>query len=125
MVTRMGFSDKLGDVDLDSMYNRLSSETKKQIEGEVRRLVNEARTRANKLLTERRDELDILAKALVEYEVLNADEIRRVLKGEKLPNKLSSTPRTPIKVPELKPLVKAKDVPVRMTVVEEKSEDAE
>jgi ATP-dependent metalloprotease len=100
MVTQFGFSDLLGDVDLDSNYNKLSSETKLKIEGEVRRLVDEARERARKLLEGKRKELDMLAKALVEYEVLNLEETQKVLRGEKLP-KLTSTPRTPIKLPEL------------------------
>ena len=96
----MGFSDILGDVDLDSNYNRLSSETKQQIEHEVRRIVDESRQRARKILTEKRKELDILAKALVEYEVLNLEEMQKVLKGEKL-QKMTSTPKVAIKLPEL------------------------
>ena len=100
MVTQLGFSDLLGDVDLDTHYNQLSSETKQKIEHEVQRLVDDGRKRATKLLTEKRKELDILANALVEYEVLNLDEIQRVLKGEKL-QKVSALASMPIKVPEL------------------------
>jgi len=100
MVTQLGFSDLLGDVDLDTHYNQLSSETKQKIEHEVQRLVDDGRKRATKLLTEKRKELDILANALVEYEVLNLDEIQRVLKGEKL-QKVGALANVPIKVPEL------------------------
>ena len=100
MVTQMGMSDVLGNVDLRSEYADLSSETKQKIEQEVRRLVEEGRQRATKLLTERRKELDILAKALVEYEVLNLDEMNRVLKGEKL-KKLAVLPKSPIMIPEI------------------------
>ncbi len=100
MVTQMGMSDVLGNVDLHSEYADLSSETKQKIEQEVRRLVEEGRQRATKLLTEKRKELDILAKALVEYEVLNLDEMNRVLKGEKL-KKLAVLPKSPIMIPEI------------------------
>ena len=100
MVTRNGFSDLLGNVNLDLNYNQLSGETKRKIEHEVQRLLDEGRQQATKLLTERRKELDILAKALVEYEVLSLEEINRVLKGEKL-QKLSISAGTPIKLPEL------------------------
>ena len=100
MVTQLGMSDVLGNVDLKSDYADLSSETKQQIEREVRRLVEEGRQRATKILTEKRKELDILAKALVEYEVLNLDEMNRVLKGEKL-KKLTVLPKTPITMPEI------------------------
>ena len=100
MVTQMGFSELLGDVDLDSNEYRLSGDTKQKIENEVRRIIDESRQRAQKILTERRKELDLLANALVEYEVLNLEEIQKVLKGEKLA-KLGSTPKSPIKLPEL------------------------
>ncbi|KAI9770464.1 MAG: hypothetical protein M1840_003350 [Geoglossum simile] len=100
MVTQMGMSDELGNVDLNSNYDRLSSETKQHIEKEVRRLVEEGRERATKLLNSKRKELDLLAEALVEYESLNKDEMERVVKGEKLPDRLSSIPTVPLKLPE-------------------------
>ncbi|KAH0559183.1 hypothetical protein GP486_004279 [Trichoglossum hirsutum] len=99
MVTQMGMSDELGNVDLDSNYDRLSSETKQNIEKEVRRLVEEGRQRATKLLNSKRKELDLLAEALVEYESLNKDEMERVVKGEKLPDRPSSIPTMPLKLP--------------------------
>lgn len=100
MVTQMGMSESFGNIDLYSEYQNLSSETKQQIETEVRRILEEGRVRAHKVLIERRRDLDVLAKALVEYEVLNADEMRRVLKGEKL-QKLTSLPKIPIKLPDI------------------------
>lgn len=99
MVTKMGMSELLGNMDY-SDYNQLSSDTKQQIEREVRRILEEGRQRATKILTDRRRDLDVLAKALVEYEVLTAEELRRVLKGEKLP-KLTIPPYVPIKLPEI------------------------
>lgn len=99
MVTKMGMSELLGNMDY-SDYNQLSSDTKQQIEHEVRRILEDGRQRATKILTDRRRDLDILAKALVEYEVLTADELGRVLKGEKLP-KLTIPPHVPIKLPEI------------------------
>lgn len=101
MVTSFGFSDTLGDVDLNSNYARLSSETKQQIEGEVRRIIEESRQRATKLLMTRRKELEIIANALVEYEVLDLSEMQQILRGEKLA-KLRSGVGIPIKLPEIK-----------------------
>lgn len=100
MVTQLGMSDKLGNVDLAHDLDHLSSETKQQIESEVRRFIEEGRIRATTLLTEKRKELDILAKALVEYEVLSLDEMERVLKGEKL-KKMTSMSKMPLKLPEI------------------------
>ncbi|KAJ5168343.1 Mitochondrial inner membrane i-AAA protease supercomplex subunit YME1 [Penicillium canariense] len=99
LITQFGYSKKLGNVDLSTNYNRLSSETKQEIEAEVRRLVEEARARATKILTEKRNELEILTRALIEYETLTKDEMEQVLRGEKL-DKISLSPSAPIKLPE-------------------------
>ena len=93
-------SDTLGNIDLASNYRLHSSETKAKIEGEVRRLVEEGRQRAMKLLSENRNELDMIAKALMEYEVLSLEEVNKILKGEKL-SKLSSKSAAPLKLPDL------------------------
>ncbi|KAF2860703.1 ATP-dependent metallopeptidase Hfl [Piedraia hortae CBS 480.64] len=100
MVTKAGMSEKLGNIDLASDYNRLSTQTKEAIESEVRRLVEEGRERARKLLSSRREELDRLAHALVEYETLSKAEMEKVVRGEKLPDRISVDSKTPIKVPE-------------------------
>lgn len=93
-------SETLGQADLASYYESLSSETKQQIEHEVRKLLDESHQRATKVLNERRKELDIIAKSLVDYEVLSLDEVQRVLKGEKL-QKSRSLPSIPLKLPEI------------------------
>ena len=100
MITAYGMSSKLGPVDLHSKYNSLSTETRLLIESEVRSMIESAHLRATNLLNTHRDELDILAKALVEYEVLSLDEIKRVLKGEKL-QKLKAGKNAPMAVPEI------------------------
>jgi ATP-dependent metalloprotease len=100
MVTSYGFSDLLGDVDYRSTYEHVSPETRRLIDNEVRRLIEEAKANARKILTERRHELDLLAKALVQYETLDKDEIVKVVKGEKLPDRLMAAPGAQIKIPE-------------------------
>lgn len=100
MVTSYGMSDLLGQADLATNYSHLSSETKQQIEGEVRRILDESRQRTTKLLNERRKELDSIAKGLVDYEVLTLEEVQKVLKGEKL-KKMASTASIPLKLPEI------------------------
>ena len=94
MVTRWGFSDELGTV----MYGEnqeevflgysmgrqqnISEETSQKIDGEVRRLVEAGLNEARRILTEKRDHLETLAKGLIEYETLSGDEIIGLLKGE-------------------------------------------
>jgi ATP-dependent metalloprotease len=99
MVTQFGMSSKLGNVDLNSNHNLLSSETKQLIESEVRRTIEEARVRATILLKERRNELELLAKALIDYETLDKEEAYKVIKGEKLEGK-PVMPEGSIKLPE-------------------------
>lgn len=99
LVTEYGYSKKLGNVNLQHNYQHLSSETKQEIESEVRRLVNEGSSRAAAILTERRKELELLANALIEYETLTKEEMEKVLKGEKI-EKLESFSKSPVKLPD-------------------------
>ncbi|KAF2465490.1 cell division protease ftsH [Lindgomyces ingoldianus] len=99
MVTMWGFSDLLGNVDFNSNYDQLSPDTKRLIDNEVRRLIDEAKDSAKQCLLKHRKELDVLAQALVQYETLDKEEILKVLKGEKLPDRLMSMPDTLIKLP--------------------------
>ncbi|KAF2674840.1 intermembrane space AAA protease IAP-1 [Microthyrium microscopicum] len=100
MVTQLGMSPAIGNVDLHSDYGRLPPETKQLIWQEVKRLIDESRDRAEALLHAKRKELDRLANALVEYETLGKDEMEIVIRGEKLPETLKGIPDTPIKLPE-------------------------
>src|ERR1700760_3689892 len=93
MVTRWGFSDELGTV----MYGEhqeevflgysmgrqqnISESTSQKIDSEVRRLVETGLAHATEILTTRRDDLETLAKGLLEYETLTGDEIFGLLKG--------------------------------------------
>lgn len=103
MVTRCGMSPELGNVDLDSNYEQLSTSTKQVIETEVRNLIEAGRARAEKLLRDRRKELDLLAQALLKYETLNQDEAFRVVKGETLDDRPTVTPVGKFKLPEQRP----------------------
>ena len=84
MVTQLGMSDNIGNIDLSSLYKELSTETRQRIEDEVRSMIDTSYVRATQLLRTKRKELDLLANALVEYEVLDLKEVQQILKGEKL-----------------------------------------
>ncbi|KAJ2727044.1 hypothetical protein GGI07_000162 [Coemansia sp. Benny D115] len=82
MVSQFGMSDNIGLVAYSSEeQDRLSAQGKSAIEREVRALNEASNDRVMKLLTEHREELDRLAKALVEYETLDKNEIERAVKG--------------------------------------------
>jgi ATP-dependent metalloprotease len=110
MVTRFGMSPELGNVDLASNHETLSTATKQLVESEVRRLIEEGRIRATVLLQSKRKELDYLAKALVDYETLNREEAFKVIKGEKLEGKMIM-PAGNIKIPALGPSPVGGDLP--------------
>ena len=105
MVTRFGMSDALGPVSYGenqeevflghsvSRTQNVSEATAQKIDSEVRRIVDETYTRAKQILTDRIEDLHVLAKGLLEYETLTGDEIKGLLKGER-------PVRTPYEDPE-------------------------
>jgi cell division protease FtsH len=107
MVTRWGMSDALGplqyaeadeEVFLGYSVNRqknMSNETAQAIDKEIRRVVEQGYDRAKSVLNEHRDELETLAKALLEYETLSGDEIKTVLEGGSIDRGSTSKPTIP------------------------------
>ena len=93
MVLRWGMSDVVGNIDYAEAAEgyqgntggfSVSAETKRAIEQEVKRLIDEGYETARKILIERQEDWERLAKGLLEYETLTGDEIRKVIAGEKL-----------------------------------------
>ncbi|KAF8077949.1 ATP-dependent peptidase [Lyophyllum atratum] len=85
MVKQWGFS-KLGPVFYDDRDENLSPQRKEEIEEEVTKIVRGGEARAMALLTERLEELHRLARALVEHETLDSEEVKKVIKGEQIRN---------------------------------------
>ncbi|CAJ0552905.1 Ff.00g009830.m01.CDS01 [Fusarium sp. VM40] len=98
MVTLFGMSSVLGPVEYGRRYENLSSETKATIEGEVQKTIRKSYEDVRKLLTDKRGELDLLAKALVKYETLDKSEVEKVIRGESLPGR-AVAPKGPMKMP--------------------------
>lgn len=108
MVTRWGLSEALGTVSYGenqdevflgmsvSRTQNASEATVQKIDTEIRRFVENGYNEATRILTEKRADLEALAKGLLEFETLSGDEIQDLLKGKK-PNRESvlepSTPR--------------------------------
>lgn len=85
MVTQYGMSAKLGPMAVAAEdWDTLSPETRSQIDAEIQSLLEASRQRATAILQRHRGELDRLAEALLEYETLNLEEIRSVLRGQRL-----------------------------------------
>ncbi len=96
MVTEWGLSPKLGplryvsnqeEVFLGhsvSQSQNMSDATAAIIDSEVRRIVEDAYSRATTCLKEHMDDLHKLAEALLEYELLSGDEIKDLLAGKEI-----------------------------------------
>jgi cell division protease FtsH len=94
MVTRWGLSDALGTVAYGenqeevflgysvSRQQNISEATVQKIDAEIKRLVEAGYAEAEKVLTEKRADLEVLAKGLLEYETLSGDEIKDLLAGK-------------------------------------------
>jgi len=107
MVTRLGYSDELGTVaygdNNDEVFlgmsmgrtRTVSESTAQTIDAEVRRLVHNGQEDARKILTEKRDGLETVAKALLEYETLTGDEIIGLLAGRQPQRDSSEPPSSP------------------------------
>ncbi|HIP06871.1 MAG TPA: ATP-dependent metallopeptidase FtsH/Yme1/Tma family protein [Mariprofundaceae bacterium] len=94
MVTEYGFSDRLGRLRFSeneeevflgrsvTQSKHISDATSKIIDEEVRAFIDIAEEKARFILTEHRDELEIIAQGLLEYETLSGKEVTALLKGE-------------------------------------------
>ncbi len=104
MVTRWGLSDQLGTVAYGenqeevflgysvSRQQNISEETVKKIDAEIKRFVEDGYQMARKIISERRADLELLAKGLIEYETLTGDEIKDLLLGKKPMRESASEP---------------------------------
>lgn len=89
MVDSWGLSDDVGMVDYSEndpgyQQKRISGTTSALIEKEVRRLIDDGYQRAKQIITDNIDDLHKIAKALLEYEMLSGDDLKAIVRGEKL-----------------------------------------
>src|SRR5882724_7232531 len=107
MVTRWGLSSELGTVAYGenqeevflgysvARQQNISESTAQKIDSEIRRLVEAGYQEANEILTAKRDELELLAKGLLEFETLSGDEIKDLLNGKRPVRESTIEPSTP------------------------------
>lgn len=131
MVTEWGMSDAFGPLNFAAgkpevflgrdfaNSERHSEDTAQRIDAEIRRIVFEQYERAQRILTERRDQLERIADALLEYETIDGDDISTVLAGGKIERPLPAATKKKAeavgdesegkKRPSLPPLLGKKD----------------
>jgi cell division protease FtsH len=92
MIEEWGMSDRLGFIRYAGSDTRetfiaekdYSDETAKLIDDEVRRIVDSAYRDGEKLLLDNWPKVESVAEALLRYETLSADEVHRLMRGERL-----------------------------------------
>ncbi len=95
MVTEWGMSAVLGPITYNepeqevflghsvTQHKNVSEKTAQSIDQEIRKLIDEAYNKAKNILLTHKNELEILAQGLLEFETLSGDEIKNILKGIK------------------------------------------
>ena len=108
MVTKWGMSDKVGPVEYaqpegesflgysSSQPVRMSNQTAQLIDDEIKSIVEGGLHRAKHVLTEHVDQLHLLAGALLEYETLSGDEIKKLIAGDDIGRDDPKQKTTPI-----------------------------
>ncbi|MCW5621537.1 MAG: ATP-dependent zinc metalloprotease FtsH [Burkholderiales bacterium] len=93
MVTRYGMSDALGpmvygenegEVFLGrsiTTHKNMSEATMQQVDAEIRRIIDQQYSLARKLLEDNRDKVEAMAKALLEWETIDSDQINDIMEG--------------------------------------------
>ncbi len=116
MVCEWGMSEKMGMVEYGehedyvflgrdiSRSRDYSEATAEEIDREVRKLLDDAYARAKDLLVQHRDKLEVIARALLEYETLDGSQIRDIIEHGRMMNPPPGpTPPTKPEMPAEKP----------------------
>ena len=109
MVCEWGMSDKLGMVeygegdgpvflarDMASRRANYSEETSRIIDSEIKRFIDEAYETATRVLTENRDKVELIAKALLEYETLDASHLKDLIEHGEMKDPPSAPKPPPV-----------------------------
>ena len=89
MICRYGMSEKFGfqafqepsQFSGEALAPQFSEETSREIDAEVKKLIDEAYADAERLLTENRDKLELLANTLIERETMDGREVEDLING--------------------------------------------
>ncbi|MBD8654168.1 ATP-dependent zinc metalloprotease FtsH [Oxalobacteraceae sp. CFBP 13730] len=105
MVTRFGMSDSMGVMVYEDSENEgffggatktISEATQQKVDAEIRAILDTQYALARRLLEENRDKVEMMTKALLDWETIDADQINDIMAGQE-PRKPTTvlTKRTP------------------------------
>ncbi len=117
MVTQWGMSDLLGPMVYGenegeiflgrsiTTHKNVSEATLQKVDAEIRRIVDEQYTHARRLLETNRDKVEAMARALLELETLDAEQLNDIMAG------LPPRPPKPVQAPPQPPKTDAPGAP--------------
>jgi cell division protease FtsH len=123
MIMRYGMSEKLGPRVLGRNHDMpflgrdmgaepdYSEEIAREIDDEIRRVIEEAHERARKVLSEHMDELHKISELLIERETIDKDQFERLLAGEAPESVFAEPEAAEEQKPERKPRTEPKPRP--------------
>jgi cell division protease FtsH len=80
-------------------HKNVSETTMQKVDAEIRRIIDDQYALARRLLEENRDKVEAMAKALLEFETIDADQINDIMAGlpPRPPKPSPSAPQQPPK----------------------------
>ena len=109
MVTQWGMSDALGPMIYGenegeiflgraiTSHKNLSEATMQKVDAEIYRIIHEQYQKARQLIEANRDKVEVMAKSLLEWETLDAEQIDDIMAGKppRSPKPTADIPKTP------------------------------
>jgi len=109
MVTQWGMSDAMGPMVYGendgeiflgrsvTTHKNVSETTMQKVDAEIRRIIDEQYALARRLIEENREKIEVMAKALLEWETLDAEQIGDIMEGKepRAPKPSQSKPNPP------------------------------
>jgi len=105
MVTEFGMSDEIGainydgnkrakflDIPMPQERGLYAEETAQKIDAEIKRILTDAHNKAREILTSYRGKLESVTRRLLDVEVMEGEELRRLLGGEVVSEAVPSSP---------------------------------
>jgi cell division protease FtsH len=93
MVTKYGMSDKLGtmvyadsenDTFMSMSSKSISEATQQKVDAEIKRILDEQYAVARKLIEKNKKKIEAMAKALLDFETIDSDQINDIMAGKKV-----------------------------------------
>jgi cell division protease FtsH len=95
----MVYAENEGEVFLGRSITKtthMSEETMRKVDAEIRRIIDEQYALARKLIEDNREKVEAMARALLEFETIDAEQIDDIVQGKppRPPRSTGSTPPT-------------------------------